>query len=341
MSFVSYFARRVAYSILILFGLSILTFVIARVMPGDPARMALGARAPKDVVLQWREWMHLDDPIYIQYYYWMRDAVHGDLGMSLYTRRNVAIDIKTFLPATMELVLFSGLLSATFGLLLGAISARYKNSLIDNTIRVSAYFSVATPQFVIAIFLMLLFGYVLQVLPTMGRLSEHISPPPIVTGMMTVDSIIGLDFRAFFDALKHLIMPAIALALGPAAQEARITRSSMIDNAEKDYVTAERCQGIPERVIALKYLLKPSVIATVSIIGLQFAGSLGSAFVVEVIFGWPGLSSYGTDAMLNKDLNAISGVTLIIGLAFITMNLIVDVIVAYLDPRIRLREEEE
>jgi len=340
MSFVSYFARRVAHSILILFGLSILTFVIARVMPGDAARMALGARAPKDVVLKWRQWMHLDDPLYIQYYYWMRNAVHGDLGMSLYTRRNVAIDIKTFLPATMELILFSGTLSAIFGLLLGAISARYKNSLIDNAVRVEAYFAVATPQFAVAIFSLLLFGYVLQVLPTMGRLSEHIPPPPTVTGMMTVDSLIRLDFRAFFDALKHLIMPGIALALGPAAQEARVTRSSMLDNVEKDYVTAERCQGIPERVINLKYLLKPSVIATVSIIGLQFAGTLGSAFIVEVIFGWPGLSSYGTDAMLNKDLNAISGVTLVIGVAFITMNLIVDVIVAYLDPRIRLREEE-
>lgn len=340
MPFALYFARRTAHSILILLGLSILIFLIARVMPGDPARMALGARAPEDVVQKWREWMHLDDPLYIQYYHWIRNAVRGDLGMSLYTRRNVAIDIKTFLPATMELILFAGLLSATFALLLGATSARYKNSWIDNTVRAAAYFAVATPSFVIAIFLLLLFGYVLEALPTMGRLSEHISSPPTITGMITVDSIINLDFRAFLNALKHLVMPGIALALGSLAQEARITRSSMIDNAEKDYITAERCQGIPERVIYLKYLLKPSVIATVSIMGLDFAALLGNAFIVEVIFGWPGLSSYGINAMLNNDLNPISAVTLTVGVVFITVNLIVDVIVAYLDPRIRLREEE-
>jgi len=340
MSSISYFARRVGYSLLVLFGLSVLTFLIARVMPGDPARMALGARAPEDVVQEWRQWMHLEDPVYIQYCYWIKNISRGDFGISLYTRHNVAIDIKRFFPATIELILFSWLFSSIFGVLLGAICARYKNSWIDNTVRIGAYISVATPQFIIAIFLLLVFGYVLQVLPTMGRLSGHIPSPPTVTGMITLDSIISLNFSAFFDALKHIIMPALALAFGPLAQEARVTRASIIENAEKDYVTVARCHGVPERVIYLKYLLKPSIIATVSIMGLQFAGALGSAFVVERVFGWPGLSSYGLNAMLNKDLNAISAVTLIVGGVYIIANLIVDVTVAYLDPRIRLREAE-
>jgi len=316
-----------------------LIFAISRIMPGDPARLALGARAPDEVVQQWRDWMHLDDPIHVQYYYWIRDALHGKLGQSLWTRRDVSIDIRTFLPATMELVLFSGIIMTVFGIVLGAISARYKNTWVDNVVRMGSYFGVATPAFVIAILLMLLFGYLLRILPTMGRLDAVFTTPPVRTGLLTIDALLAGDFAACWNAITHLIMPAIALALGGMAQEARITRSSMADNMLKDYIAVERSLKIPARVINLKYLLKPSLIPTVSILGLDFAALLSNAFLVELIFGWPGLSRYGVEAMVRKDINAVTGVVLIMGVLFITVNILVDIIVGYLDPRIRLRAE--
>jgi len=337
MGFGSFLVRRLLHSIVILIGLSMLIFVISRIMPGDPARLALGARAPEEVVQQWRDWMHLDDPIHVQYYYWIRGALHGQLGQSLWTRRDVSIDIRTFLPATMELVLFSGLIMAVFGILLGALSARYSNTWVDNAVRLGTYFGVATPAFVVAIFLLLLFAYLLRILPSMGRLDPSIVKPPLRTGLLVVDSILAGNGTALLDSLKHLILPAVALALGGMAQEARITRSSMSDNLLKDYIAVERSQRIPPRVINLKYLLKPSLIPTVSILGLDFAAMLSNAFLVELIFGWPGLSRYGVEAMVRKDINAVTGVILVMGVLFITVNIIVDIVVGYLDPRIRLR----
>ena len=340
MSFGSFLVRRLFHSIVILIGLSMLIFAISRIMPGDPARLALGARAPEEVVQQWREWMHLDDPIHIQYYHWIKDALQGKLGQSLWTRRDVSIDIRSFLPATMELVLFSGLIMAVFGIVLGALSARYSNTWIDNTVRVGTYFGVATPAFVVAIFLLLIFAYALQILPTMGRLDASIAAPPSRSGFLILDSILAGNGAALLDALKHLILPSIALAMGGLAQEARITRSSMADNLLKDYIAVERSQRIPPRVINFKYLLKPSLIPTVSILGLDFAAMLSNAFLVELIFGWPGLSRYGVEAMVRKDINAVTGVILVMGVIFISVNIIVDIVVGYLDPRIRLRMED-
>jgi peptide/nickel transport system permease protein len=339
MRFLKYILKRILHSILVLFGLSILVFVIARVIPGDPARMALGPRAPENVVQRFREDLHLDKPIYVQYYYWIRGALQGDLGMSLFTKRPVASDIAEFFPATFELMLFTGIVMSVFGILLGVVSARYSNRWPDNTIRVFSYLGVCTPAFVFAILFLLLFGYVLQILPTIGRISPAIQRPPTRTGLMTLDSLLAGNLKAFWDALKHLIMPGVALALGPIAQEARITRSSMSENLQRDFIALERSQAIPERKIMSKYLLRISVIPTVSILGLDFASQLGWAFLVELIFNWPGVSRYGINVMLHKDLNAIVAVIMIIGLMFMVVNIIVDMIVSWLDPRIRLGAE--
>jgi peptide/nickel transport system permease protein len=166
-----------------------------------------------------------------------------------------------------------------------------------------------------------------------------VAKPPVITGMIVFDGLITGHFAAVGDALRHLIMPGVALALGGMSQEARITRSAMSDNLKKDYIAAERAQGIPERVINLRYLLKPSLIPTVSILGLDFAALLANAFVVETIFSWPGMSRYGIGAMLSKDLNAIIAVIMVMGVVFIIVNIIVDIVVGLLDPRIRLGAE--
>ena len=337
MGLLNFLVRRMFQSVFVLLGLSMLIFVIARVMPGDPARTALGARAPQWVVDRLREEMHLNEPLTVQYYYWLRDAVRGDFGISLFTRRDVAQDIVEFFPASFELVLFSGLITAVGGIGLGTLSARYKDTWVDNLVRVISYAGVVTPAFVFAILLLLLFGLALGWLPAIGRLSEGIAAPERVTGLMTVDSLLAGRLDAFWDAIKHLILPALALALGSLSQEARITRATMADNLSKDYIAAERALGIPDRVVMGRFLLKPSLIPTVSIFGLDFAASFSNAFLVELIFNWAGLSRYGMNAMLRKDLNAISAVILILGVLFITVNILVDLIVGALDPRIRLQ----
>jgi peptide/nickel transport system permease protein len=336
MNFAGFAVRRAIHSIFVLLGLSMVIFVISRIMPGDPARMAVGARAPQWVVDSLHAQMHLDEPMHAQYYYWLRDALHGDFGISLVTRRPVADDIKEFFPATLELALFAGALMGGVGIFLGMISARHKDKWIDNVVRVISYLGIVTPSFVFAILFLLLFGMTLKCMPTMGRLSPSIPRPPQVTGLMTVDSLLARNPPAFLDALWHLILPGVALAMGGLAQEARITRATMSDNLAKDYIACARSLGIPERVIMNRFLLKPSLIPTVSILGLDFAGTMSNAFLVELIFIWPGMSRYGINGMLRKDLNAIAAVILTLGLVFIVVNILVDIIVAQLDPRMRL-----
>ena len=336
MSMLNFLVRRIIYSVFVLLGLSIVIFVIARIMPGDPARMAVGARAPQWVVDKIREHMHLNDPLAVQYGYWLRDALQGDLGLSLVTQRPVTNDIKEFFPASLELVLLAGLLSAVGGIGLGTLSARYKDTWVDSVVRLFSYAGVVTPSYIFAIFFVLLFGWTLKWFPIIGRLSEEVIKPPVVTGLVTVDSLLAGQVGTFLDALRHLVLPALALAMGPIAQEARITRSSMADNLSKDYIASARALGISERVVMGRFLLKPSLIPTVSILGLDIAATFSIAFLVELIFNWPGLARYGMQSMMNKDLNAISAVILVLGAIFVTVNIIVDIIVAWLDPRIRL-----
>jgi peptide/nickel transport system permease protein len=326
-------------SIGVLLGLSILIFIIARVVPGDPVRLALGARAPQEVVQKVSREMHLDKPLYTQYGIWLESVLKGDFGMSLYTRRSVGHDIRAFLPATFELAIYAGAIMTVFGILLGTLSVQKRNSWVDNIVRIISYLGVVTPAFVFAVIFVLLFGYLLDVFPISGRLAAGIKPPPVITGMITVDSLITGNFRAFFSALTHLFLPALSLSMAGLSQQARIARSSMSDNLQKDYILAHRAYGIPERRIMFKYLLKPSLIPTVSILGLDFAALLSNAFLVEMVFNWPGLSRYGVAAILRKDLNAVAAVVMILGITFVTVNIIVDIAVAYLDPRIRLRRD--
>ena len=336
MRFIGFIVRRILHSIFVLLGLSIVIFIIARIMPGNPARMAVGPRAPQYVIDELSRQMHLHEPLHIQYYYWLRDALHGDFGTSLVTRRPVADDMVEFFPATLELTLFAGIIMGGGGIFLGILSARHKDKWIDNVLRIVSYLGVVTPSFIFAIFFLLLFGMTLNWMPTMGRLSPGVSPPPTITGLITIDSLLTGNLTAFFDALWHLLLPGIALAMGGLAQESRITRSTMSDNLTKDYIASERSLGIPERVIMRKFLLKPSLIPTVSILGLDFAGTMSNAFLVEMIFNWPGSSRYGINTMLRKDLNAIAGVVLTMGVVFIVVNILVDIVVGLLDPRIRL-----
>lgn len=328
--------RRVFHSLFVVVGISMVIFVIARVVPGDPARMSLGENAPAEVVQALRAEMHLDRPIYEQYWFWISGVVRGDFGKSLLSNRPVLSDIRETLPATLEIALFSGVFMIIFSIGLGSVSAWYRDSVLDNVIRVFSYIFVAVPGFILATLLVMLFGYVWHILPVIGRLGESVQAPKTITGFILADSLIGGNWKAFGDALAHIILPSMSVSLASIFQAARITRTSMLDNMNKDYLTAERGYGIPDRLLALKFLLKPSVIPTVSVLGLSMANVVQSAFLVELIFNWPGIARYGLQAMLNKDLNAISGVIVVTGLTFAVVNVFVDLIVANIDPRIRL-----
>jgi len=328
--------KKITTYLFVLVGLSILIFIIARIIPGDPARMALGPRTPEETVQRLKQEMNLDKPIYIQYVLWVKGGLHGDFGRSLITRRLVSEDIREYLPATFEIVIISTFLMIFGGITLGIISAKFSNTWLDGVIRVISYLGIVAPSFVWAIIFLLTFGYLIPIFPVSGRLSMGITEPSFITGMFTIDALLSGSIDTFKDAFMHLVIPAVSLCLGGLAQAARITRSSMTGNMTKDYILAQNAYGVPEGVIFFKYLLKPSLIPTVSILALDIAALFGQAFLVELIFNFPGLSKYGIQAMLNKDLNAISAVVLILGCVFIIVNIIIEIIIAILDPRIRL-----
>ncbi len=331
-----FIAKRLFLGIFVLFGVSIMIFVLSRVIPGDPGRLALGPRATQAAVDALNKELYMDQPIYKQYAYWMRDALNGDFGISLVTKRSVSTDVQQFLPATLELIFISGIFMAAGSLFLGRLAANYKDSFVDDAVRFLSYAGIAIPAFVVAVLLLLLFGYVWPVIPVLGRLSPGVATPTPVTNFFIVDALIQGKVKIAWDAFLHILLPAFALSLGGMVQDARILRNSLTENLSKEYMTVSKSYGLPRNKLMGKYLFKPSAASFFTVMGLDFAAMMGNAFLVEKIFNWPGLSRYGINAMLNKDLNAICAVVLIIGVIFLVVNLLVDLVVALFDPRIRL-----
>lgn len=330
--------RRLAISILVLFGVSLLIFCIARVVPGDPARIALGPNATQAQVDALRAARHLDEPIAVQYLYFLRDLAHGDLGTSLYTKRPVTADIASYLPATLELVLVAGLMMIVFGIPLGIFAARFKGRWADHLGRFVAVLTVCTPAFVWAVILQLLFAYLWPIFPLEGRLPTNVPPPPGVTGFYLIDSLLAGNPSTFGLAAYHLVLPSLALALAGIGQTARLTRSSMIETYRRPYIEMSRAYGFAESRIARRYAFRPALIPTLTILGLDFAALLANAFLVERVFVWSGLSRYGVEVILRKDLDAIVGTVMVIATMFLLTNLIVDLLVSVINPRIRLGE---
>lgn len=337
----SYILRRIFLIIFSLFGLSVLVFVLARVLPGDPVRMMLGPRVEPWVYEQTKRQLKLDRPLYAQYFYWLIDVFHGDLGYSILTRRSVTLDVIEYLPASLELIFLAAVFQLIGAFTLGVIAGRYCYKWPDNITRIVSYIGISIPAFVLAIIFQLVFGHMLKWLPVQGVVSPGTDLPPRVTGIFSLDSLITGRLDVFVDVLLHMILPALALCLGGMLQDARIIRSSMVENKDKDYILLATSQGLPERLIMFKYLLKPSVIPAVTVMGLDIAALLANAFLVELVFNWPGFSKLGIRYLLNKDLNGIVTLVLVIGIIYAIANVVVDIIVAYLDPRIRLMERGE
>ena len=326
--------RRLGISLIVLIGVSMLIFAIARIIPGDPARIALGPNATVQQIAKLRAEMHLDEPLLVQYGYFLADVIQGDLGTSLYTNRPVTLDIAQFLPATIELVLLAGVIMVGLGLPLGIVAARYRGRWPDHLVRVFALLTVSAPSFVWAVILMLLFAFYLPIFPIAGRISD-IYEIDRATGFLTVDTLLAGNIAAFGNVVSHLILPAVALALSGIGQAARLTRANMVETYQKPYIEMAQAFGFYPSRIARIFALKPSLIPSLTVIGLDFAAMMGNAFLVEAVFAWPGLSRYGVAVILRKDLNAIMGTVLIIALTFLVVNIIVDLMIAFLNPRIR------
>ena len=331
-----FIVKRLLLGVLVLLGTSIMIFTIARVVPGDVAKIALGSRASEAAKEALREELHLNDSLAVQYIKWLGDALHGDFGNSFITKRAVSADVAQFLPATLELVLISGIFIVIGTFALGILAGKHKNTWVDGLIRVLSYVGVALPAFVVGILLLLLFGFKWQVIPVLGRLSTGMAEPTKITGFFILDGLLTGQPAVVWDAFLHLLLPALALAIGPIVQDARILRSSLVDNSGKEYMAVSTGHGLPANLLVRRYLLKPSATSAITTMGMDFASLLGNAFLVEKIFNWPGISRYGINAMLNKDLNAICAVVMIIGITFFLVNMIVDLIVAALDPRMRI-----
>lgn len=333
-----YVLKRALSLALILLGLAVLIFVIARVVPGDPARIALGPLATPEQVAELRAEMGLDKPFLYQLGNYLQGLSHGDLGKSLLSSRPVSADILQALPATLELVLFTIVLQMALSIPLGVLAAVNRNNWIDNVTRMVSLLGVVTPGFVLAIILQLLASYYFTWFPVTGRLDGALTFEAEVTGLLTVDALLAGRFDVLLDALRHLLLPAIALSAAGIGQVMRITRSAMIDISGRDFIEAARANGIPERVITLRYMLRLASVAPLTILGLEFASLIGNAFIVEFVFSWPGIASYGVRTILQKDLNAVIGVVLVSGVFFVTANLIIDLLLGIIDPRQRVRK---
>jgi len=329
-----YLIKRGLSTIPMFVGLSVLIFTLARVIPGRPARLALGPRASDEAVQNLRDQMGLDKPLWEQYFDYVGGVVQGDLGQSLISNRNVAADLLEYFPATFELTTLAMIIAVLVGVPLGVIAGQHKDRWPDNASRLFSFFNVSLPPFWAGILLQLVVAFQLGWLPATGRVGD-VSPMPIeTTGLLLVDSLLAFNVPAFVSAGQHLILPAITLSLAPIADIARMTRSSFIEEYDKDYVEGLRTHGIPERLIAYKYVLRRSFASSLTIIGLDYGFLLGSAFVVEIVFSWPGMASYGVEAILQKDINAMVGVTLVVGASFLLVNFAVDVLYGVFDPRV-------
>jgi ABC-type dipeptide/oligopeptide/nickel transport system permease component len=334
--------RRLLLAVVVIFGVTLITFILARVLPQNVAQVWAGFqgfRASEDTVRIVEEQYHLNEPLYVQYAYYLRDLVTLNWGTSPITTRPVADDIKEYLPNTIELTMAAMLIAVVVAVPLGIVSATHRNSIGDHLARLLALFGVSAPGFWVAMVLQLLFYYRLGwVEDPGGRLSNAVlraHPVETVTGFLLVDTVLTRNWVAFRDALEHLILPSITLALPLVALISRMVRSSMLEVLRQDYVRTARAKGLTERLVVGRHAFRNAIIPTGTVIALSFGWLLTGAVVTEVVFYWPGIGQYAVGAVMSFDFPAIIAFTAISAAIFVLVNLAADVVYAYLDPRVR------
>jgi peptide/nickel transport system permease protein len=323
--------KRLAGLFGVLLALSAVVFTLESVVPADPVRAMVGASATQATVDAQRVRLGLDKPLPEQYVHFLGRAVHGDFALSLHTHRAVSSDLAAFVPASLELALAAGLIALLLGTVLGIATAggRGKRSQLLLVALASA------PPFLLGLGMLLLFYAQLHVLPGGGRVTVGIGAPTGPTGMTTLDAVLAGRFAVLSDALAHLVMPAVALALGPAVALARTLRSSLQAVLAEDYVRTARSKGLPERRVLLRHALRNALSAPLTMAGLQVGLLLGGVVVVETVFAWPGIGLYTARSFQTIDFPAVAGVTLVLGAAYVVVNALVDLAQMWADPRLR------
>jgi len=321
--------------LLTLLGLITITFLVARVAPGDPARAAAGEDATQEMVETLREEFGLNEPLYVQYAEYIKGIFTGNLGKSIRTQHMVAHDLVRYFPATLELTIFSLIMAVLLGIPLGVICAVKKDSMIDHLARLVSVSGLAVPMFWLGLMLQLIFSLYFDLFPTGGRLGMLTVPPPSVTHFYLIDSLLAGQWSTFKDALSHIFLPAVVLSFPALASIIRVNRSDMLEVLKRDFITSARAHGISQTRIVGQYALKNAMIPTATMIGLRFGWMLGGTILVETVFDWPGLGNYAVQSAVYSDFQPIMGATLAIGLSFMVATLIVDLIYGLLDPRVR------
>lgn len=331
----SYVLRRLALLVPTLLGMSLVTFSMIHLVPGDPAAVMLGERATPAAVARLRTELGLDRPLWVQYGRFLSGLLAGDLGRSLKTREKVQVEIAQRFPATFELAFAAILFASVFGIAAGILAARHRRSYLDALVMAGSLAGVSMPIFWLGLLVILFFSVQLHWLPLAGRIDSGFAVPT-VTGFLLVDTLLAGRPAAFVNALRHLILPAIVLGTIPLAVIARMTRASVLEVLSQDYVRTAWAKGLSESSVLLKHVLKNAFIPTLTVIGLQFGYLLGGAIITETIFSWPGVGRWLVLAVSARDFRAVQGGVLLIAAAFVLVNLVVDLLYAVADPRIRL-----
>jgi peptide/nickel transport system permease protein len=327
--------RRLLLLIPILIGLSILVFVWIRALPGGPAEALLGERANPEAIRQIREQYGLDKPVYVQYWTYVKTTAQGDLGTSVTTRRPVLDELEQRFPATIELTISALIFAVTLGIPLGFVAAKKYGTATDHASLIISLLGISIPVFFLAILLKYVFAVKLGWLPTVGRISATIDIEH-PTNFYLLDALLAGDLPAFWDVSKHLILPAIALGSIPLAIIARITRASVLDVQNEDYVRTARAKGLSPRVVDERHIFKNALLPIVTIIGLQAGLLLSGAVLTETVFAFPGMGTWLVDAIKQRNYPVLQGGILFVSLVFVLVNLLVDISYAYINPRIRV-----
>jgi peptide/nickel transport system permease protein len=331
--------RRLASSVVVLAGVSVIVFILARLIPTDVAAMYIGPRARAEDIERVREQLGLNEGLPTQYLVYMRDMLQGDWGTSIATKQPVLDEILGRLPASLELIVAAMLIALPLGLVLGMMSARWQGRPVDVGVRIVSIIGVSLPAFFLGILLQILFFRSLDVLPLSGRVDSDLrftSPIDEVTGVYLIDALATANWTALSDVTWHLILPAITLAAYPIGLIARMTRSSMLETLGKDYIRTARAYGLSERLIVSRLALRNALVPVLTIIGLTLAYLITGTFFVEIVFSWPGLGTFAVRSILATDYPAIMGIALFGAAAYVIINLVVDLAQAWVDPRIRL-----
>lgn len=331
-----FLARRILTIPFILLGLSVITFTVSRLVPGDPVKLAAGPQARPEQIEKLAEEFGMNRPLPEQYLTYMAGLLQGNWGYSISTRREVGPDLLTYFAATLELTFVSTLLGLAIGVPLAIVSARWRDRWPDHFSRFVSIGAVSVPVFWIAIVLQIVLAQNLRLLPVSGRFDPRMSYPEVYTGMLLVDTLIGGNIPAFWTALRYMIIPAICQSLLVIALVTRQLRGDMLDIARKDFVLVARANGIPERIIWTRYLMKNALIATISMLGFLIGFQLGGAVLIEYVLDWPGIGQYALKAALQLDFQPIMGSTLFIGCVVVLVNLVTDILYRVVDPRIGL-----